>query len=274
MAWIELTKLLCEKVDKTLNKCQALILSPGRERLASIQEFITNIGIPHLECSKDIKLRENIRQLESGAAVIVGTPGRVQDLIKRNDLHTNDIKMLILDEADQLLMNDFKHSVELTLDALPVDVQVVLFSSSPSIDVIEVNKTLMRDPPIFLVKRFTRESMKHFYVNEVDEERKMHKVLSICESVPSPSAKVLIFTKTLRMVDQLKEVLSDKNLAVVTLTGNVERDDRECVLKQLRNGTAQILVTTDCAFAVDLPEMSLIINYELPLKKDYYCRYN
>lgn len=198
---------ILQQIDTSIRQCQALILAPTRELAMQIQKVIIALGdYMKAQCHACIggtNVKEDVRKLELGSHVIVGTPGRVFDMINRNVLRTNTIKLFVLDEADEMLSRGFKDQIHDVFRMLPPDVQVILLSATMPADVLEVSKYFMRDPVRILVKKeeLTLEGIKQFFVNVEKEEWKigtlcdLYGTLSITQSV--------IFCNTRRKVSEV-----------------------------------------------------------------------
>jgi len=266
---------ILQRIDTTVRECQALILAPTRELATQIQKVVINLGeFLNADCHACIggtNVREDMRKLESGAHVVVGTPGRVYDMISRKVLRTSRIKMFVLDEADEMLSRGFKDQIHDVFKNLPPDVQVVLLSATMPPDVLEVSKSFMRNPARILVKKeeLTLEGIKQFYVNVKHEEWKVGTLCDIYETLSVTQA--VIFCNTRRKVDQLTEDLTNKHFTVSSLHGDMEQRERELIMKQFRTGSSRVLITTDIlARGIDVQQISLVINYDLPSNRENY----
>jgi len=266
---------ILQRIDTSIRECQALILAPTRELATQIQKVVINLGeFLNADCHACIggtNVREDMRKLESGAHVVVGTPGRVFDMISRKVLRTSRIKMFVLDEADEMLSRGFKDQIHDVFKTLPSDVQVVLLSATMPPDVLEVSKSFMRNPARILVKKeeLTLEGIKQFYVNVKHEEWKVGTLCDIYETLSVTQA--VIFCNTRRKVDQLTEDLTNKHFTVSSLHGDMEQKERELIMKQFRSGSSRVLITTDIlARGIDVQQISLVINYDLPSNRENY----
>lgn len=266
---------ILQAIDTSIRECQALILAPTRELATQIQKVVLALG-EYLKaqchaCIGGTNVREDVRKLDMGCHVVVGTPGRVYDMINREVLHTNSIRVFVLDEADEMLSRGFKDQIHDVFMMLPRDVQVILLSATMPADVLEVSKYFMRNPVRILVKRdeLTLEGIKQFYVNVEKEEWKLgtlcdlYDTLSITQSV--------IFCNTRRKVDMLTEQMTLKNFTVSSMHGDMDQRERELIMKQFRTGSSRVLITTDLlARGIDVQQVSLVINYDLPSNRENY----
>jgi translation initiation factor 4A len=266
---------ILQQINIDVIDCQALILAPTRELATQIQKVVMSLGeYLNVECHACIggtNIREDIRRLEVGCHIVVGTPGRVHDMISRKVLRPNSIKIFVLDEADEMLSRGFKDQIQDVFKELPSDVQVILLSATMPTDVLEVSTHFMRDPIRILVKKeeLTLEGIKQFYVDVQQENWKfgtlcdLYETLSITQSV--------IFCNTRRKVDQLTQDMTEKNFTVSALHGDMDQRDREIIMKQFRTGSSRILITTDLlARGIDVQQVSLVINYDLPSNRENY----
>lgn len=197
---------ILQQIDITIRECQALILAPTRELATQIQRVVMALGeymkIHSHACIGGTNVREDARNLEAGCHVVVGTPGRVFDLISRKVLRTSKIRLFVLDEADEMLSRGFKDQIQDVFKMLSADVQVILLSATMPDDVLDVSRCFMRNPVSILVKteELTLEGIKQFYINVKQENWKLgtlcdlYDTLSITQSV--------IFCNTRRKVSK------------------------------------------------------------------------
>lgn len=266
---------ILQKIDTVIRDCQALILAPTRELATQIQKVVLSLG-DYLQaqchaCIGGTNVREDMRKLEAGCHVVVGTPGRVHDMINRKVLRTSNIKLFVLDEADEMLSRGFKDQIQDVFRMLPNDVQVILLSATMPIEVLEVSKYFMRNPVQILVKKeeLTLEGIKQFYVNVKQEQWKLgtlcdlYDTLSITQSV--------IFCNTRRKVDQLTTDMSQRNFTVSAMHGDMDQKERDLIMRQFRSGSSRVLITTDLlARGIDVQQVSLVINYDIPSVRENY----
>lgn len=266
---------ILQQIDTYLLECQALILAPTRELATQIQKVIIALSdfmnIECVACIGGTNVREDVHRLEQGTHIVVGTPGRVYDMISRNVLRTKSIKLFVLDEADEMLSRGFKDQIYDVFKLLPPDVQVILLSATMPNDVLEVSKYFMRDPVRILVRKeeLTLEGIQQFYVNVEKEDWKigtlcdLYETLSITQSV--------IFCNTRRKVDYLTEEMGLNDFTVSSLHGDMEQRERDLIMKQFRSGSSRVLITTDLlARGIDVQQVSLVINYDLPSQRENY----
>lgn len=222
-------------------------------------------------CIGGTNVREDVRKLEMGTHIVVGTPGRVFDMISRKVLRTKAIKLFVLDEADEMLSRGFKDQIYDVFKLLPPEVQVILLSATMPNDVLEVSKYFMRDPIRILVKKeeLTLEGIKQFFVNVEREDWKIGTLCDLYETLSITQA--VIFCNTRRKVDYLTEEMGLHNFTVSSLHGDMEQRERDLIMKQFRSGSSRVLITTDLlARGIDVQQVSLVINYDLPSNRENY----
>lgn len=266
---------ILQRIDMGLKECQALVLAPTRELAQQIQKVVIALGdYLSVECHACIggtNVREDMRKLELGLHVVVGTPGRVFDMINRGALKADNIKMFVLDEADEMLSRGFKDQIYDVFQLVPAGVQVVLLSATMPNDVLEVTKRFMRDPIRILVKRdeLTLEGIKQFYVGVEKEEWKFETLCDLYETLTITQA--VIFCNTRRKVDWLTERMQQKNFTVSAMHGDMDQKERDVIMKEFRSGSSRVLITTDLlARGIDVQQVSLVINYDLPSNRENY----
>jgi len=266
---------ILQKIDFSIKGTQALILAPTRELAQQIQKVVIALGdYMNVECHACVggtNVRDDMSKLQEGVHVVVGTPGRVYDMINRRALRTDNIKLFCLDEADEMLSRGFKDQIYEVFQLLPQDTQVVLLSATMPADVLEVTKKFMRDPVRILVKRdeLTLEGIKQFYIAVEKEEWKLDTLCDLYETVTITQA--VIFCNTRRKVDWLTEKMHQREFTVSAMHGDMEQKQREVLMKEFRSGSSRVLITTDLlARGIDVQQVSLVINYDLPTNRENY----
>jgi ATP-dependent RNA helicase len=254
---------------------QALILSPTRELAAQTEKVILAIGdfmnVQAHACIGGKSIGEDIRKLEHGVQVVSGTPGRVYDMIKRRTLRTRAIKLLILDESDEMLSRGFKDQIYDVYRYLPPDLQVVLVSATLPHEILEMTNKFMTDPVRILVKRdeLTLEGIKQFFVTVEREEWKFDTLCDLYDTLTITQA--VIFCNTKRKVDWLTEKMRSNNFTVSAMHGDMPQKERDAIMAEFRSGTTRVLITTDVwARGLDVQQVSLVINYDLPNNRELY----
>ncbi|EXC33084.1 DEAD-box ATP-dependent RNA helicase 2 [Morus notabilis] len=282
---------VCQLVDTSTREVQALILSPTRELATQTEKVILAIGsyinIQAHSCIGGKSVGEDIRQLEYGVHVVSGTPGRVCDMIKRRTLRTRAIKLLILDESDEMLSRGFKDQIYDVYRYLPPELQVVLISATLPHEILEITNKFMTDPVRILVKRdeLTLEAsgIKQFFVAVEREEWKFDTLCDLYDTLTITQA--VIFCNTKRKVDWLTEKMRSNNFTVSAMHGDMPQKERDAIMGEFRDGTTRVLITTDvwargldvqqasyltAMFFGGILQVSLVINYDLPNNRELY----
>jgi translation initiation factor 4A len=266
---------ILQNIDKARVNCQALVLAPTRELAEQIQKVVIALGdYMDIECHACIggtNVRSDISRLNAGCHVVVGTPGRVFDMINRDALDTKQIRIFVLDEADEMLSRGFKDQIYDVFRKMPSNTQVILLSATMPSDVLEVTKRFMRDPVRILVKKeeLTLEGIKQFYVQVEKEEWKLDTLCDLYETLTITQA--VIFVNTRRKVDWLREKMHARDFTVSSMHGDMEQKDRGIIMREFRSGSSRVLITTDLlARGIDVQQVSLVINYDLPANRENY----
>uniref|UniRef100_A0A8B9YD06 RNA helicase n=1 Tax=Bos mutus grunniens TaxID=30521 RepID=A0A8B9YD06_BOSMU len=221
-------------------------------------------------CIGGTNVGEDIRKLDYGQHVVAGTPGRVFDMIRRRSLRTRAIKMLVLDEADEMLNKGFKEQIYDVYRYLPPATQVVLISATLPHEILEMTNKFMTDPIRILVKRdeLTLEGIKQFFVAVEREEWKFDTLCDLYDTLTITQA--VIFCNTKRKVDWLTEKMREANFTVSSMHGDMPQKERESIMKEFRSGASRVLISTDVWAGAGRAQVSLIINYDLPNNRELY----
>jgi translation initiation factor 4A len=264
-----------QQIDFNVRECQALILAPTRELAAQIQKVVENLGdylaVKAHACIGGTRVRDDLSILQEGVHVIVGTPGRVLDLLSRGALDASKIKIFILDEADEMLSRGFKDQIYDVFQCLPQNVQVGLFSATMPPEALEITKNFMNSPLRILVKQeeVTLEGIRQFYINCEREEWKLDTLCDLYDTLNI--AQAVIFCNTRKKVDWLTDHLRSKDFTVSATHGDLDAETRNVILSEFRTGSSRILITTDLlARGIDVHGVSLVINYDLPRNFEKY----
>ncbi|HOA19156.1 MAG TPA: DEAD/DEAH box helicase [Sedimentibacter sp.] len=266
---------ILEKIDKELRVPQALILLPTRELAVQVANEVRKIG-KYMEGIKAVTvyggadIREQINKLKGGAQIIVGTPGRIIDLIERHVIKLSELRIAVLDEADEMLKMGFREDIELILSKIDHPVQSLLFSATIPDDIRKIIKRFLNSPVYVKVLRegITAKEVKqsYFLVKHSD------KVEALSRLIDTYTPKLtLVFCNTKKAVDELYNKLIDKGYNCDKIHGDIKQSQRLDTLNKFNNGLIDILIATDVAArGLDIKEVDLVINYEVPSKEDYY----
>ncbi|CUA72908.1 ATP-dependent RNA helicase FAL1 [Rhizoctonia solani] len=224
-------------------------------------------------CIGGTPIGDDIRKLNHGQHVISGTPGRVFDMIRRRNLRTRNIKMLVLDEADELLNKGFKDQINNIRRFLLPSTQLVVLSATLPDDVLEMTTKFMADPVRILVKDdgLILEGIKQFFVAVDEEDWKFDTLCDLFDTLTITQA--VIFCNTRRKVEWLTEKMRAANFTVAAMHGDMVQKERDAIMAEFRQGSSRVFITTDvCARSIDAQQVSLIINYDLPTNPENYIR--
>jgi translation initiation factor 4A len=266
---------ILQQLDFHTSDCQALILAPTRELAQQIQKVVLALGdymgVKCHACIGGTRVRDDINKLQAGVHIVVGTPGRVYDMLCRKVLKSESIKMFILDEADEMLSRGFKEQIYDIFTALPQRVQVGLFSATMPQEALEITQRFMNNPVRILVKRdeLTLEGIKQFYISVEREEWKLDTLCDLYDTLNITQA--VIFCNTRRKVDWLTDKMRSREFTVSSTHGDIGQKERDVILNEFRTGSSRVLITTDLlARGIDVQQVSLVINYDLPRNLENY----
>jgi len=262
-------------LDTSINETQALVISPTRELAEQTQKVILALGdFINVQCHACIggkSVGEDIRRLDFGVQVVSGCPGRVFDMIQRRNLRTKGIKMLVIDEADEMLNKGFKEQIYDIYRYLPPETQVVLVSATLPHDVLHMTTKFMNEPIKILVKRdeLTLEGIKQFFVAVEKEEWKFDTLCDLYDTLTITQA--VIFCNTKKKVDWLATKMRDANFTVSAMHGDMPQKERDKIMEEFRSGGSRVLIATDVwGRGIDVQQVSLVINYDLPNNRELY----
>jgi ATP-dependent RNA helicase DeaD len=265
---------ICEMIDWEEKKPQALVLTPTRELAVQVREDITNIGrfkrIKALAVYGKEPFSKQREELKQKTHVVVGTPGRVMDHIDRETLVLDEIKYLIIDEADEMLNMGFIDDVEAIIKELPRDRVTMVFSATLPKDVEALCHKYMKDPVNIEIEStgITTDTIEHRVIEVKDEEKlSLLKDVTVVENPDS----CLIFCRTKEHVDTVYSELEEANYSCERLHGGLEQQDRFAVMDGFKMGNFRYLVATDVAArGIDVDNVSLVFNYDVPMEKESY----
>jgi translation initiation factor 4A len=271
------------RVDPSLKAPQVLVLTPTRELAQQIETVAKGLSdkIPlSVYCAVGgTELHHDLRALDRGAQFIIGTPGRIFDLMNRKALSgggpalpRNNIKVLIMDEADQMLEDKFHEQVMCILDlGFPAATQVALFSATMPDEVIAVADRLLRNPVKILIppEEVTLDGIKQYRVDLPNDEWKIEALLDIYSQLNINQA--MIYCNKRQRVEWLAEKLQTQGFPLSFIHGEMDVGERKRRMAEFRSGTVRVLISTDLlARGIDVQQVSLVINYELPTNQENY----
>lgn len=266
---------LLEKIDPKNKKLQAIVLCPTRELAIQVAEEIRNLaeymhGIKILPIYGGQEIVKQIRSLKSGVQLVIGTPGRVMDHMRRKTLKMEDIHTVVLDEADEMLNMGFREDIETILAGVPEERQIVLFSATMPRPILEITKKFQNNAELIKVtkKELTVPNIEQFYYEVRPKSRE--EVLSRLLDIYHPKLSV-VFCNTKKQVDTLVNGLLGRGYFAAGLHGDMKQAQRDRVMQGFRSGKTEILVATDVAArGIDVDEIEAVFNFDLPQDDEYY----
>ncbi|KAB7728401.1 DEAD/DEAH box helicase [Rudanella paleaurantiibacter] len=264
-----------EIVDPSERHVQVLILCPTRELALQVADEMRKLskhkrGVKVEAIYGGDSIERQIRSLKSGVHVVIGTPGRVMDHMERNTLKLDNVKMMILDEADEMLDMGFREDIESILEDMPEERQTVLFSATMSKPIMTITQRFQQDPILVKVikKELTNTNIEQVYF----EVKPKAKVEVMCRLIDTYDLKLLlVFANTKRKVDEIVEDLQVRGYMAEGLHGDLRQAQRNNVMSKFRSGTTNILVATDVAArGIDVDDVDAVINFDIPLDEEYY----
>lgn len=266
---------LLQKIDKDNRKLQAIVLLPTRELAIQVAEEIRHLakfmhGIRVLPVYGGQDIVRQIRALKDGAQVVIGTPGRVMDHMRRKTLRVDQVHTVVLDEADEMLNMGFLEDMETILSQLPEERQTVMFSATMPSAIAEIARKFQKDPVMVRVvkKELTVPEVTQYYY----EVKPKNKVEVLCRLLDLYSPKLsVVFCNTKKGVDELVQALQGRGYFAEGLHGDLKQEQRDRVMNGFRNGRTEILVATDVAArGIDVDDVEAVFNYDIPQDDEYY----
>ena len=265
---------LC-KVDKDLNETQILILVPTHELANQVYNFVKEvsnyINISLMKVLGGTDINKCIDDLKKRPKVIIGTPGRTLDMIMRRHLITSKLKLLVFDEADEILSYGFKDNIYNIVQTIPKDTQICLFSATLPDDILELTDKFMNNPERILVKKeeLTLEGIQQFFINVKHSDWKYDVITDLYDIINVNQC--LIYINSKNRIEMIYDKLMKDNFPVSYINSNRTSDERKEIMEQFRAGKIRILLSTDLlSRGIDVQQLSLVINYDLPKAKETY----
>lgn len=266
---------ILQLIDKSLNQCQALILTPTREFAQTVKRYLLEIGqyldLGCYACIGGVLSKEDKMIIEKGCQIIVGTPLRIYNLISGNYLNTGYLKVFVLDDADEIFSRGFKDHIQDLLKLLPRNLQFCIFSETISADIEVLTSEFMTDPIKIIVskKEPSLEGITQYYIPIEVEELKFSYFSYLYESMNI--TQVLIYVNSIKQVETLSKQISEKGHIVSFIHEDLDQTQRELMIRDFRTGYSRILISTDFgAKIIFVSQISLTINYDMPSNYEKY----
>ena len=264
------------RIDPKLKKVQVLCMAPTRELAQQIQIVASALGsvmdVKTYAAMGKTPVRDDVRALERGVQFLVGTPGRIFDLMNRKALVTEHIKVIIVDEADQMLEDRFREQLQCILSmGFPTTTKCALFSATMNEDVVEFVNKLLGNPVRILVppEEVNLKGIRQYRVDLEREDWKFEVLLDLYKNLNI--AQALIYCNKRQKAEWLAEKMTNAGFPITCIHGDMDVKDRMDRMTSFRKGDTRVLISTDLlARGIDVQQVSLVINYELPTQMDNY----
>ena len=267
---------MIEKIqDNNYETLQGLVLVPTRELARQVSEELKKLSkhktfIRVLAIYGGADMGKQLRELKRGASIVVGTPGRVMDHMKRKTIDLSSLKFLVLDEADEMFDMGFRDDMKTIIEKTNDDRQTLFFSATFDNEIKDFSKLYQNNPKKVIIekKELTAEKIKQYYL-ELNRNMKTE-ILNRLILIHKPK-KSIIFCNTKRMVENLEDEIAQKGYKVNSLHGDMRQSSRDNVMKKFRKGTIDVLIATDVAArGLDVSDIDIVFNYDLPQQAEYY----
>ena len=262
-------------IDTSINNTQNIILAPTRELANQIFQVYKSLGqrsnVNSYLLVGGNSIYNDINNLNNNIHSIIGTPGRIYDMIKRKCLNVSHLKILCIDEADEMLSRGFQQQIYNIFQEIPDNIQVLLFSATMPKDILDLTDKFMRNPTKILVKNemLTLDGIKQFKIIVEKEEWKISTLLDLYESLNI--GQCIIYCNRRNTASLLANELTKNDFEVGLIHGSMSQDDRNNIMKNFRSGSLRVLISTDLlARGIDIQGVSLVVNYDIPYNKENY----
>lgn len=264
-----------ERIDPENKGLQAVILCPTRELAIQVAEELKKLskykkGLEILPIYGGQPIERQIKALKKGVQIIIGTPGRVMDHLYRRTLKMDGVKMIILDEADEMLDMGFREDIEIIMGKIPKQRQTILFSATMSRAILDLTKKYQKNPQLIKLahKEMTVPNVEQFYF-EVKQQAKPEALSRLIDLYNLRLS--LVFCNTKKRVDELVENLKTRGYLADGLHGDMQQKQRDSVMSKFRRREIEILVATDVAArGIDIGDIEAVFNYDIPADDEYY----
>ena len=255
---------------------QAIIIAHTRELALQIHSVTQSLNqylkYQVLLLTGGTSVNQNLEDLRRNPHILIGTPGRLLDMLNKRKINTRSMKYVVIDEADELLSSGFINQIyDIFRFLRDVDLQVALYSATMPKEFFDISQKIMKDPKKILVKTeaLTLEGIKQFYINVERNEFKFDTLSDLYDMISV--AQSIIYCNSKKMVNELTYNLSSKNFTVASIHSDMTQDERSKIVKDFRNGDSRILISTDLlSRGIDVQQVSIVINYDVPNSIDNY----
>ena len=265
---------LCN-IDITQKQTQLLILLPTHELVNQVYDVISEISkylnIDIIKLIGGTPVSNSIRELDSNPHIVIGSPGRILDMIQRGKFKTNYLKMLVLDEADEILSYGFKETIYNIIITIPKSSQICLFSATLPNEILELTEKFMNNPEKILVKNeeLTLEGIQQYYISVKNNDWKYDIIVDLYDIINISQCIIYINNKS--KIIELYERLLQENFPISYISSDRNSEERKEIMNDFKSGKIRILLSSDLlSRGIDIQQLSLVINYDLPKEKETY----
>ena len=262
-------------IDETINHMQCLILAPTHELAHQISNVINAIGkflkIRVALFVGGVSIEDNKKSMSEMPHIVVGTPGRINDTIRRRILDVSKIKLLVVDEADEMLSSGFKDQIYKIFQKMPNQVQIGLFSATIPNELKELTAEFMRDPIQVLVKteQLTLQGIAQYFINLENDAQKFETIKDLFSSINI--SQCIIYCNSVKRVNDLEEAMQLENYPVKKIHGKMQKNERELNYKEFKTGGCRVLITSDLfSRGIDIQQVGIVINFDIPRSENTY----
>lgn len=262
------------RIDSEIKYCQGIIITPTRELTNQVYDVAMNLAkytnYKIVKCTGGTDMNQTRKELKT-ATLVIGTLGRINHMIMERRLNIYSLKFIVLDEADDILSEGINDNLQNVFTKAPVGIQVVLISATMSVNVFNASKVFTFEPIKILLKNdeIAVDLISQFYINVENEEYKFDTLLDLYNIVST--SQTIIFCNTIRKVEWLEENLKKNNFTITVIHSNMTQAERDAVVKEFRDGKTRLLLTTDLlSRGIDIPQVNMVINYDLSPNKETY----
>jgi len=260
------------RLDNT-SSCQGIIITPTRELAGQVYNVACNLSkftnYNIVKCTGGTNINENKHELKNGN-LIIGTLGRIYHMIDENKINIDKLKFIVLDEADELLY-DTNDKIYSFFEKIKKSVQIIFISATISLNVFNASKLYTKNPIKILLRNneIVVDLISQFYLDVEIEDQKFDTLLDLYNLFSA--SQTIIFCNTIRKVEWLEQKLKKNDFSITVIHSSMTQDERDNIVKDFRNGSTRILLTTDLlARGIDIPQVNMVINYDLPMNKETY----
>ena len=263
-------------INEKLKKTQVMILAPTHELAQQIVDVCVGLG-QYLKLNVQLliggkSVDNDKKELENNTPhIVVGTPGRIHDMIRRKYLKINDLKLIVVDEADEMLSTGFVDQVYRIFQHMPEDIQMGLFSATMPDELETLTAKFLRNPTKILVKseELTLQGITQYYVNIEDDIQKYETIKDLFSSLNVSQA--IIYCNSTRRVDDLTDAMNQDQFPVKKIHGKMGQTERKAIFKEFKSGGCRVLITSDLfARGIDVQQVSIVINFDIPKNEHTY----